>query len=202
MAKFDIDLYKELEVSSDATREEIRLKDYTLSRRYHPDFNQNTPNATEKAKRLNLAWDILGDNAKRVEYDLEWSRKTGNRNSHEAYSEAKKREQEEQKTKRREEELRRSEAKKHEQEKQKINRREEELRRAEEVKQRGKTRRQGWNEGESYLDAQTRLEMIWIPKGIFSMGCDYLLKNEKPVRRVNLDGFWMSRNVVTVGRTI
>ncbi len=41
--------------------------------------------------------------------------------------------------------------------------------------------------------------MVWIPTGEFSMGSDHPLgrRNELPIHRVKIDGFWMDRTEVT-----
>jgi len=39
--------------------------------------------------------------------------------------------------------------------------------------------------------------MVWIPGGRFLMGSDHHYPEEKPARRVRVDGFWMDRTPVT-----
>ncbi len=39
--------------------------------------------------------------------------------------------------------------------------------------------------------------MVWIPSGSFLMGCETGMPDERPVRRVEIDGFWMERTEVT-----
>ena len=41
--------------------------------------------------------------------------------------------------------------------------------------------------------------MIWIPGGEFSMGSDRFYPEERPIRRVAVDGFWMDEHPITVG---
>ena len=41
-------------------------------------------------------------------------------------------------------------------------------------------------------------DMTWIPGGTFSMGSEDFYPEEGPVRRVEVDGFWMDRHPVTV----
>ncbi len=41
-------------------------------------------------------------------------------------------------------------------------------------------------------------DMVWIPPGSFSMGSEDFYPEERPVRRVQVDGFWMDRHPVTV----
>jgi len=40
--------------------------------------------------------------------------------------------------------------------------------------------------------------MVWIPGGEFLMGSDDFYPEERPVRRVEVDGFWMDEHLVTV----
>jgi len=44
------------------------------------------------------------------------------------------------------------------------------------------------------------LVFIYVPEGEFIMGSNFGLKNELPIRRIHLDGFWMSKYPVTVGQ--
>ena len=39
--------------------------------------------------------------------------------------------------------------------------------------------------------------MVWIPGGIFRMGSDRFYSEERPVREVRVDGFWIDRHPVT-----
>ena len=63
------DLYKVLEVSKDAPREEIRRSYRRLARKYHPDANPNDRGAEERFKEVQHAYEILSDPEKRREYD-------------------------------------------------------------------------------------------------------------------------------------
>ncbi|MCC7364829.1 MAG: J domain-containing protein [Dehalococcoidia bacterium] len=74
------DLYEILEVSPRASEEVIAAAYRRLSRKYHPDVAAD-PSASERQKALNLAFEILGDPARRREYDEAWTkqRPTGNR---------------------------------------------------------------------------------------------------------------------------
>lgn len=63
----DLDYYQVLGVMNNAKRIEIRNAYLKLAKVYHPD----TPTGnTEKFKRINEAWSVLGDEKKRQEYDL------------------------------------------------------------------------------------------------------------------------------------
>jgi DnaJ-related protein SCJ1 len=64
----DKDLYKILEIKRDATQNEIKHKYRQLSRIYHPDKNRS-PEAAEKYKEINEAYEILSDTKKRRLYD-------------------------------------------------------------------------------------------------------------------------------------
>ena len=60
------DPYKVLGVPRTASKKEIRHKYKKLAIKYHPDRN---PNAREKFKEINVAYDILSDDDKRAAYD-------------------------------------------------------------------------------------------------------------------------------------
>ncbi|MFH1506499.1 MAG: DnaJ domain-containing protein, partial [archaeon] len=62
------DYYKIIGVSKDASKEEIKKAYKRLAKKYHPDLNKD-PDATEKFKEINEAASVLGDDAKRKQYD-------------------------------------------------------------------------------------------------------------------------------------
>lgn len=64
------DYYKILGLQKNATAEEIKKKYRELAKKYHPDRNPNDILAEKRFKDLNEAHDILGDPAKRAQYDL------------------------------------------------------------------------------------------------------------------------------------
>lgn len=66
----DDDLYARLELRADATAEEIELAWRSLLRRHHPDVARD-PEAVDRAKRINVAHDWLGDPELRARYDRE-----------------------------------------------------------------------------------------------------------------------------------
>lgn len=43
-----------------------------LARRYHPDLNRTDPGAEERLKKINAAYAVLSDPAKRPAYNLDW----------------------------------------------------------------------------------------------------------------------------------
>lgn len=63
------DLYKELGVTKSATEAEVRSAYRKLAKKFHPDRNPGNKQAEEKFKRVQDAYDILGDAKKRQEYD-------------------------------------------------------------------------------------------------------------------------------------
>jgi DnaJ domain len=65
----ETDLYRVLEVSPKASAEELRASYRRLARRFHPDVNPD-PDAGERMKQINAAYDVLGDIASRRQYDL------------------------------------------------------------------------------------------------------------------------------------
>jgi len=63
---FDTDYYKVLGVTSSATDKEITRAYRKLAKAHHPDTN---PGSEERFKEISVAYDVLGDAAKRKEYD-------------------------------------------------------------------------------------------------------------------------------------
>lgn len=63
------DYYEILGVSKNATEQEIKSAYRKLARKFHPDVNKNDPNATEKFKDINEAYEVLSDPEKRKRYD-------------------------------------------------------------------------------------------------------------------------------------
>jgi molecular chaperone DnaJ len=66
---FEVDYYKVLGVASSASEKEITRAYRKLAKRYHPDANQGDAKAEERFKEVSAAYDVLGDVAKRKEYD-------------------------------------------------------------------------------------------------------------------------------------
>ncbi len=63
------DFYEVLEVSKNATAEEIKKAYRQMARKYHPDVNRDDPNAADKFKEVNDAYEVLSDDNKRAAYD-------------------------------------------------------------------------------------------------------------------------------------
>ncbi len=74
-------LYETLEVSSNATSEEIKKAYRRLARKYHPDINKEK-DAEEKFKEINAAYEILSDEKKRKQYDQFGDSMFGGQNFH------------------------------------------------------------------------------------------------------------------------
>lgn len=62
--------YEVLGVEKNATADEIKKAYRNLAFKYHPDRNPDNPQAEEKLKQINAAYDVLGDENKRRNYDL------------------------------------------------------------------------------------------------------------------------------------
>ncbi len=66
---FDTDYYKRLGVTETATPKEITKAYRSLARQNHPDTHPGDPAAEDRFKEVSAAYDVLGDEEKRKEYD-------------------------------------------------------------------------------------------------------------------------------------
>jgi molecular chaperone DnaJ len=66
---FEKDYYRVLGVSDTASQKDIKSAYRKLSRQYHPDANPGDKAAEERFKEVSAAYDVVGDQAKRKEYD-------------------------------------------------------------------------------------------------------------------------------------
>jgi molecular chaperone DnaJ len=61
--------YKALGVAENATADEIKKAYRKLAKQYHPDKNRGNKQAEERFKSISEAYDVLGDDKKRAQYD-------------------------------------------------------------------------------------------------------------------------------------
>jgi curved DNA-binding protein len=74
-------LYETLGVSDSATEAEIKKAYRKLARQYHPDVNKD-PDAEEKFKEVNAAYEVLSDKEKKAQYDAYGDQMFGGQNFH------------------------------------------------------------------------------------------------------------------------
>ena len=65
------ELYKLLELSREASQDDIRKAHRKLARKYHPDANPEDPRAEERFKQIQQAYEVLSNPEKRRKYDKE-----------------------------------------------------------------------------------------------------------------------------------
>ena len=61
--------YDILGLSKNATKDEIKKAYRSLQMKYHPDKNQNSQESNNMTRKINEAYETLGDDAKKSEYD-------------------------------------------------------------------------------------------------------------------------------------
>ncbi len=64
------DYYKILEVDKDASQDEIKKSYRRLAKNYHPDLHPDDEKAQDKFKEINEAYEVLGDEKKKEQYDM------------------------------------------------------------------------------------------------------------------------------------
>lgn len=64
------DYYKLLGVKREASCEDIKKAYRKLAMEYHPDLNKDKPGCEDHLKKINEAYQILGDEEKRRQYDI------------------------------------------------------------------------------------------------------------------------------------
>ncbi len=74
-------LYETLEVNENATPAEIKKAYRSLAKKYHPDMNKD-PKAEDKFKEINAAYEVLGDEKKKSQYDMHGDDMFGGQNFH------------------------------------------------------------------------------------------------------------------------
>ncbi len=68
------DLYRVLGVARHATEVEIKRAFHKLALQHHPDHNPGDPQAPEKCKEINAAYQVLRDPISRERYDWQFSK--------------------------------------------------------------------------------------------------------------------------------
>ena len=74
-------LYETLGVSDNATEAEIKKAYRKLARQFHPDVNKD-PDAEDKFKEINAAYEVLSDKEKKAQYDAHGDQMFGGQNFH------------------------------------------------------------------------------------------------------------------------
>ena len=64
------DYYQTLGVSKSSSADEIKTAYRKLAKKYHPDRNAGNKAAEEKFKEVQGAYDVVGDEKKRSQYDM------------------------------------------------------------------------------------------------------------------------------------
>ncbi len=69
MTRIHLDYYTTLEVTPQASDEEIKRAYRKLALKYHPDRNQGNKTAEDKIREINAAYEVLGDPETRKSYE-------------------------------------------------------------------------------------------------------------------------------------
>ncbi len=69
MAQYHLDYYATLEVTPQASDEEVKRAYRKLALKYHPDRNQGNKQAEEKIREINAAYEVLGNPETRKSYE-------------------------------------------------------------------------------------------------------------------------------------
>uniref|UniRef100_H2ZB34 J domain-containing protein n=1 Tax=Ciona savignyi TaxID=51511 RepID=H2ZB34_CIOSA len=64
------DYYKVLGVSKNSSQKDIKKAYYQLAKKFHPDTNKGDKNASVKFAEVAEAYEVLGDQSKRQQYDM------------------------------------------------------------------------------------------------------------------------------------
>jgi curved DNA-binding protein CbpA len=68
------DYYAILQISKDASQNEIKKQFRLLAKKWHPDKKQGD-NAEEKMAQINMAYEVLSDHKRRKMYDQRFAKK-------------------------------------------------------------------------------------------------------------------------------
>ena len=82
------DYYSILQLSPDATPEDLKIAFRRLARKYHPDVNPNNTATTEQFQQISQAYEVLSDEKKRRRYYLERYVPRYNHNHHRSHKTA------------------------------------------------------------------------------------------------------------------
>jgi curved DNA-binding protein CbpA len=64
------DYYRDMDLSVNATQDEIKGQYRRLAKQFHPDRNPNNPQAEQRFKEVNEAYRVLSDESARIQYDF------------------------------------------------------------------------------------------------------------------------------------
>ncbi|XP_050432243.1 protein tumorous imaginal discs, mitochondrial isoform X2 [Adelges cooleyi] len=63
------DFYNILGIAKNASQKDIKKAYYQLAKKFHPDTNKGDPSASKKFQEVSEAYEVLGDESRRKEYD-------------------------------------------------------------------------------------------------------------------------------------